>query len=92
MQELPALRIKVKAGQASIAEVFAVHRIAVGALIRAVAGLTDLSDDGELLRSINSLVSLLQLEERMSRAHALLAHVFALGEFPPAAIRKIWFR
>jgi len=89
LKELPALRIKVKAGEASVAEVFAVHRLAAGALVRAIAGLTDLSDDGELLRSINSLVSLLQLEERMSREHALLAHVFALGEFPPGSYRDL---
>jgi serine phosphatase RsbU (regulator of sigma subunit) len=89
LKELPALRSKVKAGEASVAEVFGVHRIAAGALVRAIAGLTDLSDDGELLRSINSLVSLLQLEERMSREHALLAYVFALGEFPPGSYRDL---
>jgi serine phosphatase RsbU (regulator of sigma subunit) len=89
LKELPALRLKVKAGEATVGEVFAVHRIAAGALVRAIAGLTDLSDDGDLLRSINSLVSLLQLEERMSREHALLAHVFALGEFPPGSYRDL---
>jgi serine phosphatase RsbU (regulator of sigma subunit) len=89
LKELPALRIKLKAGEASVAEILAVHRSAAGALVRAIAGLTDLSDDGELLRSINSLVSLLQLEERMSQEHALLSHVFALGDFPAGTYRDL---
>ena len=89
LQGLPELRHKVQAGQVGVADVFDLHRRATGAFVRAIAGLTDLSDDGELLRSINSLVSLLQLEERMSREHALLAHVFALGEFPPGSYRDL---
>jgi serine phosphatase RsbU (regulator of sigma subunit) len=89
LKGLPALRERVKAGDASVAEVFALHRDVTGALVRAIAGLTDLSDDGDLLRSINSLVSLLQLEERMSQEHALLAQVFALGEFPPGSYRDL---
>ena len=89
LEQLPAMRAKVTAGKASVTEVFELHRAAVQAFVRAVAGLTDLSDDGELLRSISSLVSLLQLEERMSREHALLAHVFAQGEFPPGSYRDL---
>ena len=89
LEELPAMRAKVASGKASITEVFELHRAAIQAFVRAIAGLTDLSDDGELLRSITSLVSLLQLEERMSREHALLAHVFAQGEFPPGSYRDL---
>jgi len=89
LEQLPSLRAKVATGDASIAEVFELHRAAIQAFVRAIAGLTDLSDDGELLRSITSLVSLLQLEERMSREHALLAHVFAQGEFPPGSYRDL---
>ena len=89
LEGLPALRVKVSSGEASLAQVFALHRAAIQAFVRAIAGLTDLSDDGELLRSITSLVSLLQLEERMSREHALLAHVFARGEFPPGSYRDL---
>ena len=89
LKGMPELRRKVQAGQASVGDVFGSHRMATGAFVRAIAGLTDLSDDGELLRSINSLVSLLQLEERMSREHALLAHVFAVGEFPPGTYRDL---
>jgi len=89
LKELPAMRAKVTSGKATIAEVFELHRAAIQAFLRAIAGLTDLSDDGELLRSITSLGSLLQLEERMSREHALLAHVFAQGEFPPGSYRDL---
>ena len=89
LQGLPAVRARVLRGEASVTELFAIHRVATQAFVRAVAGLTDLSDDGELLRSITSLVSLLQLEERMSREHALLAYVFAQAEFPPGTYRDL---
>jgi serine phosphatase RsbU (regulator of sigma subunit) len=89
LRVLPAVRAKVANGKASVTEVFELHRGAIQAFVRAVAGLTDLSDDGELLRSITSLVSLLQLEERMSREHALLSLVFAQGEFPPGSYRDL---
>jgi serine phosphatase RsbU (regulator of sigma subunit) len=89
LQGLAALRAKTKTGDASIFEVFELHRVATQALVRAIAGLTDLSDDGELLRGITSLVSLLQLEERVSREHALLAYVFAQAEFPPGTYRDL---
>ncbi len=89
LRDLPALREKAKNGAASINELSDTYKGASQALVRATAGLTDLSDDGELLRSITSLVSLLQLEERVSEEHALLAHVFALGEFPPGSYRDL---
>jgi len=89
LKTLPDLRGKVKDGKASINEIFDLYKGATQAFVRAIAGLTDLSDDGELLRSITSLVSLLQLEERVSQEHALLAHVFAIGEFPPGSYRDL---
>lgn len=89
LEDLPALRAKITTGDVSIAQVFELHRAAIQAFLRAIAGLTDLSDDGELLRSITSLGSLLQLEERHSREHALLSHVFAQGEFPPGSYRDL---
>jgi serine phosphatase RsbU (regulator of sigma subunit) len=89
LKMLPAVRAKAESGEASLNEVFDLYKGASQAFIRAIAGLTDLSDDGELLRSITSLVSLLQLEERVSEEHALLSHVFALGEFPPGSYRDL---
>jgi serine phosphatase RsbU (regulator of sigma subunit) len=89
LKTLPELRRKAKDGKASVNEMFDLYKGATQAFVRAIAGLTDLSDDGDLLRSITSLVSLLQLEERMSQEHALLAHVFAIGEFPPGSYRDL---
>ena len=63
LKELPALRARFRSGEANVADVFELHRVATQAFVRAIAGLTDLSDDGDLLRSITSLVSLLQLED-----------------------------
>lgn len=57
-------------------------------LIDATAALTQLTDDGELLRSISALVSVMQVKERASQEHALLASVFAMGSFPPGTYRS----
>lgn len=89
LKRLPAVRERARSGEVTIEEVFDVHRVATQSFVRAIAGLTDLSDDGDLLRSISSLVSLLQLEERMSREHALLSYVLAQGEFPPGTYREL---
>ncbi|HET9959627.1 MAG TPA: SpoIIE family protein phosphatase [Polyangiaceae bacterium] len=59
------------------------------ALIQSTAALTDLTDNGELLRPINSLVAVLELTERASQEQGLLAHVFALGRFPPGSYRSL---
>ena len=58
-------------------------------LVRATAALTQLSDDGELLRSISTLVAVLEVKERASREHALLTFVFSKGEFPPGSYREL---
>ena len=56
-------------------------------LIRAAARMSELTDDGELLRNIQSLVAVLELEERCSREHALLANTFASTQFAPGAFK-----
>jgi len=89
LKTLAALRANVTAGKTSVNELFEFYRGATLALVRAVAGLSDVSVDVDLLRIITSLGSLLELEERMSQEHALLAHVFALGEFPPGSYRDL---
>jgi two-component system chemotaxis sensor kinase CheA len=58
------------------------------ALVGATAALNELSDDGSLLRGISSLASAMEVKERQSLEHALLAHVFALTEFPPGSFRR----
>jgi serine phosphatase RsbU (regulator of sigma subunit) len=75
--------------RATIAEILASYGSADDALVSSMAALTGLSDDGELLRSIASLVALSQLSERASREHALLSFVFATGSFPPGAFKTL---
>ncbi len=58
-------------------------------LIRANAGLSELSDEGELLRRIQSLVAVHEFAERASRQHALLAHAFASTQFEPGAFKTL---
>lgn len=58
-------------------------------LIRANAGLSELSDEGELLRSIQSLVAVHEFAERASRQHALLAHALASTQFEPGAFKTL---
>jgi serine phosphatase RsbU (regulator of sigma subunit) len=65
------------------------YTTALRRLIRATAALSELTDDGELLRSISALAALLELEERASSEHALLAYVFATGDFPPGSFRNL---
>jgi two-component system, chemotaxis family, sensor kinase CheA len=72
-----------------IEDILGFYEVAADSLLSATAALTELSDDGELLRSISSLVALQQLTERASRDHALLAYVFAAEEFPPGAFKTL---
>lgn len=58
-------------------------------LIDATAALSELSDDGDLLRLITALVAVHDLKERASREHAVLATVFARGGFPPGFYRML---
>lgn len=58
-------------------------------LIAATAGLTELSDDGQMLRLITSLVASLEVAERSSAQHALLAYASASGSFPPGTYRTM---
>ncbi|HEX2877095.1 MAG TPA: SpoIIE family protein phosphatase [Polyangiaceae bacterium] len=58
-------------------------------LIRSSAALSELTDDGEVLRSIAALVAVLELEERASAEHALLSYVYATGDFPPGSFRDM---
>ncbi len=57
--------------------------------IASLAALGELSDDGELLRSIHSLVTTLELAERVSAEHALVAYVLAARTFPPGSYRQL---
>jgi len=89
LQRLPEFRKRVKDRHASLAQVLDQYGVVTRALVKATAALTDLSDDGQFLRLITSLVALLDLDERASEEHALLSHVFAVGEFPPGSYRRL---
>jgi serine phosphatase RsbU (regulator of sigma subunit)/phage-related protein len=87
--ERKTLHARLAAGQVPIDQLLGLYDTGCRALLRATAALTELSDDGELLRSISSLVALAELSERASREHALLSYVFAAGEFPPGAFKSL---
>ncbi|HLV64403.1 MAG TPA: nitrate- and nitrite sensing domain-containing protein [Polyangiaceae bacterium] len=84
---LDAIRTKARAQDFDLEEYLDFHAKAADALIGATAALGQLSDDGELLRSIWRLVAAMQYIERTSREHALLSYVFGRSEFPPGTFR-----
>ena len=81
------LRRRAKEGKLEAPELMEYYRFPTRRLILAVGALNELTDDGELLRTISSLVAILELRERASGEHALLDYVFAAGEFPPGTFR-----
>lgn len=87
--ERRALHARLRDEDVSYEQIQAPYSAATRALISATAALTELSDDGELLRSISSLVALAELTERASREHALLSYVFAAGIFPPGTFKTL---
>jgi two-component system chemotaxis sensor kinase CheA len=76
-------------GEQPIDELWAYYKAANSSLISATAALSQLTDDGELMRAISALVTVLQIKERASQEHALLSHVFALKEFPAGAYKDL---
>jgi two-component system, chemotaxis family, sensor kinase CheA len=56
-------------------------------LVGATAALSGLSNDGEMLRNISALVTVLELKERASQERALLGYVFAKSEYPPGGYK-----
>ncbi len=84
---LGAFRVHLDADPVAIDDVLKPLSDVDASLIRAAAGMSELTDDGELLRNIQSLVAVLELEERASRQHALLAHTFASTQFAPGAFK-----
>jgi two-component system chemotaxis sensor kinase CheA len=62
---------------------------ATNRLVSAVAALSELSDDGDMLRNISAMVALLELEERSSIEHAILGYAASQGDFPPGAYKAL---
>ncbi len=89
LRDLQQTRQSLAASRATWEELSNYYEGLIRSLTTVVAGLTELTNDGELLRLLHSLVALLQLEARASAERALVAHVLAAGEFPPGTYRKL---
>jgi two-component system chemotaxis sensor kinase CheA len=89
LQELGGRRREIVGSRANIDDVLRIYGEINDALIHASGSLTQLSDDGELLRALSALVSTMQVKERGSREHAVLNHAFAHKEFAPGLYRYL---
>jgi len=87
LRDLQAHRAQVTDSNLSLVQTTDQYQRPIRALIEGIAALSELTDNGELLRLTTSLVSVMQLKERGSQEHALLAYVFELGRFPPGSYR-----
>jgi two-component system, chemotaxis family, sensor kinase CheA len=82
-------RRRLSDGGVGLDEAMAFYDEPIDALIGATSALTQLSNDGELLRAISSLVALAERTERGSRQQGLLAYVFAATQFPPGSFKTL---
>ena len=89
LDRLNDVRSEAQHGSASLDGIGSYYAEPARRLIRASAALSELTDDGEVLRSIAALVAVLELEERASAEHALLAYVYTTGDFPPGSFRDL---
>jgi serine phosphatase RsbU (regulator of sigma subunit) len=85
---LNALRTQITQEILPLAKVTEQYQKPIRSLIEGIAAVSELTDNGELLRLITSLVSVLELKERGSQEHALLAYVFEAERFPPGSYRS----
>lgn len=89
VSSLGSFRARSEEGPRQLPEILERYGAPARALIAATAGLTELSDDGQLLRLVTSLVASLEVAERSSAQHALLAFASASGSFPPGTYRTM---
>ncbi|MEO7036743.1 MAG: nitrate- and nitrite sensing domain-containing protein [Polyangiaceae bacterium] len=89
LAQVRAARQQVPVGGTSIAPLLNEYDSTNEALVDATAALMRLSDDGEMLRALSSLVAIMQVKECASREHAVLSHTFAAGEFAPGMYRYL---
>src|SRR5690606_37721174 len=88
LQKLDSVRPKVLVLGEEVAPILAYYKGASRHLISATAALAQIGDDGELMRAISALVSLLEVKERASQEHALLSYVFSASSFPPGSYKE----
>jgi two-component system, chemotaxis family, sensor kinase CheA len=86
---LPARREAAADPSSDFVQLLNFYASANGSLISAITALMQLSDEGELLRAISSLVSVLQFKESASQEHSILANVFQHNEFPPGGYKVL---
>ncbi len=89
LRALPKEREAACSGELQIDEVLDYYKATDLSLISATAALSQLADDGQLMRAISALVMVLQIKERASEEHALLSHVFTLNEFPAGSYKDL---
>jgi serine phosphatase RsbU (regulator of sigma subunit) len=89
LERLAEVRTEAQSGGTSLSALTDFYAQPSRRLIRSSAALSELTDDGEVLRSIAALVAVLELEERASAEHALLSYVYATGDFPPGSFRDM---
>lgn len=89
LERLGEVRGEAQHGSTSLSSLINYYAEPSRRLIHASAALSELTDDGEVLRSIAALVAVLELEERASAEHALLSYVYAAGDFPPGTFREL---
>lgn len=89
LARLPEQRAAAQTSDADLVKLVHFYSGANATLVSAIAALMQLSDHGELLRTISTLVSVLQIKESASQEHAVLADVFTRGEFAPGAYKAL---
>lgn len=89
LSDLQRQRDTAISGKQPLDELLGYYKSTDLALISATAALSQLTDDGELIRAISALVTVLQIKERASQEHALLSHVFAVNGFPPGTFKDL---
>src|SRR6478736_184253 len=87
LEKIGEERQRVLTAKVSITEILDFYGQTDSALISASSALTQLSNDGELLRALSALVATMQVKERSSREHAVLSNTFARGVFAPGLYR-----
>lgn len=89
LQGLAKARAEAQSGTTPLVRLAQFYTEPSRRLIRASAALSELTDDGEVLRAIAALVAVLELEERASAEHAILTYVYTSGAYPPGSFRDM---
>jgi len=82
-----AMRQELTQPSPSIDDVLSYYGETNNELINASAALTQLSNDGEQLRALSTLVATMEVNERGSREHAVLNNTLSHKEFAPGLYR-----